>query len=311
MNELGFIGFVIIVANVIISYQGFKDGDFFYRYKFYIDGILMRKERIRLLSSGFLHVDVQHLAFNMISLAMFYRVLVDDISEIGLIVIYFGSLLGGSLLSLFVHRNHGDYTAVGASGAVSGIVFAYITLHPSGGILLFFIIPMASWFYGISYIIYTIYSIKSQHDNIGHEAHLGGALIGILLALAFQPEALAAHYIVILAMIAPCVLFLYLVINKSHLFWNDSPSIFSYFSALFSSKSSTRYSDYSSNRSSNQRSNSAQNNKKYYTIEDRYNEERRNRELEIDRILEKIRAKGMDALTNEEREALRRDGSGQ
>lgn len=149
---------------------------FFKNYKFEIDKVLIYKEYKKLLTSGFLHVGWTQLVFNMVSLYGFSGLFENKIGGGKFLIIYFESLIGGSLLSLFVHRNHGDYSAVGASGAISGIIFASIALFPEMGfgfLGLPFSIP--TWLYEILYISYSIYGIKSSKDNIGHDAHLGGA----------------------------------------------------------------------------------------------------------------------------------------
>lgn len=176
---------------------------------------------MRLISSGFLHVSWQHLLFNMFSLYMFSDSVELVLGSGKFLLIYFTSLVGGNLLSLLVHKNHSDYSAVGASGAVSGIIFAAIALQPSIGIGMFFIF-IPGWIYGILFVGISIYGIKSQKDNIGHDAHLGGALIGMLAAIALEPEALRYNYIVISLITIPAMVFIYLIITKPHLLLVDN-----------------------------------------------------------------------------------------
>ena len=95
---------IIIAANVIISYKGFSDYSFFDKYKFQVGGV-RRGEQIRMVSSGFLHADTQHLLFNMLSLYFFADVVITLLSPIQFLFVYFGSLLVGSLLSLYFHKN--------------------------------------------------------------------------------------------------------------------------------------------------------------------------------------------------------------
>src|SRR5437868_12777960 len=115
MEDISVIGLILILCNVIVSYYGFKDSVFFDSYKFNVDSILVDKEYKRLISSGFLHGSWTHLAFNMMSLYAFSEVLEMSIGPVKFLIIYFASLLGGNLLSLFVHRNNGNYSAIGAS----------------------------------------------------------------------------------------------------------------------------------------------------------------------------------------------------
>lgn len=199
---------VIIALNVLISWKGFNDYQFFQRYKFNVDGILVRKEYIRLLSSGFLHADYTHLGFNMVTFYMFGDALALTMSPIELIVVYVGSLLAGNALALYIHRNHGDYSAIGASGAVSGIIYSTIIFYP--GLLIYFIIP--GWLFGIIYILYSIFGIKKQQGNIGHDAHLGGAIAGLLITVIYFSSRYEFNYYIVAGMLVPTLLFLYLIV---------------------------------------------------------------------------------------------------
>ncbi len=119
----------IIVANVLISYKGFNDLYFFRKYEFHV-GSIRAGEQIRMLSSGFLHVDIIHLVFNMYTLWMFAPVVIDWMGTFSFVLVYFGSLIFGSLLTMIFHKNDYSYRAVGASGAVTGVLYSSILLHP-------------------------------------------------------------------------------------------------------------------------------------------------------------------------------------
>ena len=107
---------VIIIANVLVSLKGFSDRSFLEKYKFQI-GPVLRGEKIRMLTSGFLHVDQAHLFFNMFALYIFADSVIDEIGILKFIIIYIGSLLAGSTLSLNFHKREPYYSAVGAYGA--------------------------------------------------------------------------------------------------------------------------------------------------------------------------------------------------
>jgi membrane associated rhomboid family serine protease len=171
--------FALVGVNAIFSYKGFKDSGFMNRFKFET-GPIRAGDYQRLVTSGFLHVNGHHLFFNMFALFCFGEKLELLHGATTLTVIYLLSLLGGSFLSLLMHRNHYDYSAVGASGAVSGLVFATVFLAPEMGIGLIFL-PVA-------YTCLSIWGIKKQWGNIGHDAHLGGAITGMLVAVAVEPE---------------------------------------------------------------------------------------------------------------------------
>jgi membrane associated rhomboid family serine protease len=188
MYNLGLVTIVIIAANVIISFKGFENRNFFETYKFNVGGI-RRGEQIRLFSSGFLHVDMTHLLFNMITLYFFADPVISVLGNFKFIIIYVASLLFGNLLSLYFHKDEYWYTAVGASGAVTGILYAAILLQPEMRLYLFFIpIPIPGYIFGIGYLLYSIYGMKNRIGNIGHDAHFGGAIGGYVITLLLMPS---------------------------------------------------------------------------------------------------------------------------
>jgi membrane associated rhomboid family serine protease len=215
MENIGVVTLVLIIANGLISYQGFNNRMFFEKYLFQVSKILQGKEYIRLISSGFLHSDWTHLIFNMVSFYSFSQNLEGYLGPVKFLTIYFASLLGGDLLALILHQNQGSYRAVGASGAVCGVIFACIALFPDMQMGFIFIpIPIAGWVFGIIYALYTIYGIKSNLGNIGHEAHLGGALIGLATAVVLVPEVLQTNLRTILLIAVPSILFIFILIIK-------------------------------------------------------------------------------------------------
>ena len=172
----------IIIANVIISLKGFKDQLFYRKYQFHV-GSIRSGEQIRMISSGFLHADEMHLAFNMLTLYFFAPYVYEYIGNFSFLLVYFGSLIFGSLLTMVFHGNEYSYRAVGASGAVTGIVYSAILLEPR--ILIYGFIP--GYLFGIAYLLYSIYGMKSRRDNIGHTAHFGGAIGGYAITLIKDP----------------------------------------------------------------------------------------------------------------------------
>jgi hypothetical protein len=191
-----------------------------------------------------------------------------------LLLVYFGSLIGGNLLSLFIHRNDSSYTAIGASGAVCGLIFASIALFPGIELSLFLVpIYIPGWAFGLLYTLYTIYGIRTKRDNIGHDAHLGGGLTGMTIGLLLFPDALFVNTIPILAILTPSVVFLYFVFTRPEFLITGTLK---------------------SNVPGN------------YTIDDRYQTIRRDEEKELDLLLEKIHKRGIDSLSKLEREKLER-----
>lgn len=213
--ERSIIGTLILLLTAMATYSGFKHSHYFDRNKFMIDGILKNKQYDRLLSSGFLHANWIHFGFNMIALMAFSISLEHLLGVWTFLFLYLASLLGGSLLALYIHRNHGDYSAVGASGAVAGVIFATIILYPTSSIS-FVLLPLEikNWVFGIAYVLISIYGIKSQLGNIGHEAHLGGALTGTVLTMAIRPSVITENWWMILLVVVPISTFLVLLIRN-------------------------------------------------------------------------------------------------
>ena len=206
--EMNQILLLLIVATVLVSMKGFKDYSFFDTYKFQVSKIL-NGEKIRMLTSGFLHADWMHLGFNMYALYLFGDIVIFNIGVINFIIVYFGSLLAGSLYSLSFHKNEPYYSAIGASGAVSGIVYSAILLYPDMSLYLMFIpIPIPGYVFGVGYLLYSIYGMKKQLGNIGHSAHLGGAMGGFVLTLLVYPSVFSEHKIMVFLLAFPIVLLL-------------------------------------------------------------------------------------------------------
>lgn len=206
----------IIVANVIISLRGFDNYAFFDRYKFQI-GPIANKDWIRMLSSGFLHADYIHLIFNMLTLYFFADGIVDYFGVFKFVIIYFTSLLAGNYLSYYFHKNDYFYSAVGASGAVSGVLFSFILLSPFSSLYFMFIpIPIPAIVVGLGYLVYSIFGMKNKWGNVGHAAHLGGAGMGLLLTVLFEPSLIHTKPTILVILIGPLVL-LYLYRDKINL----------------------------------------------------------------------------------------------
>lgn len=203
--NLDSITIIIIAANVMVSLKGLNDYGFLDKYKFHI-GAVQRGEKIRLFSAGFLHVDMQHLLFNMITLFFFANIVIDYLGTSGFILVYVGSLLFGNLLSLYFHKNEYHYSAVGASGAVTGILYSAILLQPGMTLGLYFIITIPAYVFGIAYLLYSIYGMKKRIGNIGHDAHFGGAIGGYIITLLLAPWIFGANLLMVGLLAIPIVL---------------------------------------------------------------------------------------------------------
>jgi membrane associated rhomboid family serine protease len=194
----------IILANVVISYKGFNDLAFFRKYEFHV-GSIRSGEQIRMLSSGFLHVDMMHLLFNMLTLWFFAPVVLNGLGNFSFVLVYFGSLIFGSLLTMVFHKNDYSYRAVGASGAVTGVLYSAILLQPDMMLGVFFVIPVPAYLFGILYLLYSIYGMRAKNDNIGHTAHFGGAVGGYLITLIKEPSLITDHTLMTILLAIPIV----------------------------------------------------------------------------------------------------------
>ncbi|WP_437395357.1 rhomboid family intramembrane serine protease [Flagellimonas lutimaris] len=196
----------IMAANVLVSLRGFNNMAFFDRYKFSINAI-QAGQKERMATSGFLHVDISHLFLNMFTLYFFAPVVIGWFGSVKFLIIYFVSLIAGSLLALFFHKNEPFYSAVGASGAVMGVLYAAILLNPDMQLGIMFIpIPLPAYVLGIAYLLYSIWGMKSRMGNIGHTAHFGGAIGGYATTLLFKPELFVTDTLIVVLLAIPIII---------------------------------------------------------------------------------------------------------
>jgi len=190
LQNLPLVGILIIGLNILFTFIGFKNDNFFDQYRFQI-GKIREGEYFRLLSSGFLHVNTTHLLFNMFTFYFFVNIVVGMLGTVSFLGLFLGSLLAGNFFAYYFHFKDSYYSAVGASGAVTGVLFSALLLYPNIELMLFLIpIPIPGYLFGIGYILYTLYGMKAQNDTIGHTAHFGGAIGGILITLLVKHEVL-------------------------------------------------------------------------------------------------------------------------
>lgn len=161
-----------------------------------------RGEYWRLLSHGFIHADGTHLAFNMITLYFFgsvmERVLTPVIGVPGFVLFYLAGIVVAILPSHLRHRHDRHYRSLGASGAVSAVLFAYILLQPWALLFVFFV-PVPAIVFAALYVGYSIWAQRRAHDNINHSAHLWGGAWGVAFMLWLEPQLLARFFSELLA----------------------------------------------------------------------------------------------------------------
>jgi len=205
MGNLDIVTIAIIAINVIVSFKGFSDLNFFNKNKFQISAI-QQGEKYRMLTSGFLHADQTHLFFNMLTLYFFANPVIYQVGRVNFVIIYLGSLIAGSLIAMSFHKKEPFYSAVGASGAISGILYAAILLNPNMTLYLYFALPIPGYLFAIGYLLYSVYGMKKQLGNIGHSAHLGGAVGGYALTLLLHPSVFSTNKMLVIILAIPIVL---------------------------------------------------------------------------------------------------------
>lgn len=192
---------LLLLVNVLVSaYALYFDHSLVDRLSFKPQRILEHGEYQRLITAGFVHAGLGHLAFNMLTLYFFGPELERILGPGKFLLLYFGAELAAHGLSLLLHRNTAGYAAVGASGAVSGVVFGYCLFYPFHSLYIFFLpIPIPAIVFAVAYVALSMYAMKkgregSMTGGIAHEAHLGGALGGLLLTVLLEPRALGIFF---------------------------------------------------------------------------------------------------------------------
>ncbi len=184
---------LVIVATGIFSFRAFTMPILIDRFLFDIEAILRYKQYYRIVTSALLHGGWGHLLFNMFSLYSFGSAIEESYGPIPFLIIYLTGIVGGSLLALIIHRNH-QYRALGASGGVCGVIFASVFMFEGMSVQFFFVpVPIPAHIFAICFIVFSFFALRGGLGNIGHDAHLGGAMIGLLAAAAMYPAIVFAQ----------------------------------------------------------------------------------------------------------------------
>ena len=189
---------IIVAATCIVSWLAFNNRQLLDRLILWPPAVDRFKQYDRLVTHGFIHADLSHLLFNMVTLFFFGRpveqVFVERIGVIGYVLFYLSAIVIAILPTYMRHRHDAQYRSLGASGAVSAVLFAFILMAPWTGIYIFFIpIPIPAIIYAVLYIGYSVWMDRRGTDNVNHSAHLWGAGYGVLFALIMEPS-LLAHF---------------------------------------------------------------------------------------------------------------------
>ena len=184
---------LLIAATVLVSWLAFNNARLLERLILWPPAIERRRQYDRQLTHGFIHADLQHLLFNMITLYFFGR-LVEQVfvprgGLLGFLLFYLSAIVVAILPTYLKHRHDAGYRSLGASGAVSAVLFAFILMQPWSMIYVFFL-PLPAILYAVMYIGYSIWMDRRGGDNINHSAHLWGAAYGVICTLLVEPAAL-------------------------------------------------------------------------------------------------------------------------
>ena len=182
--------FALIAATVLVSWLAFERPPLLNRLILWPPAIDRSRQYDRLLTHGFIHADWSHLLFNMITLYFFGRVIEREISAligpIGFVLFYLSAIVIAILPTYLRHRHDPHYRSLGASGAVSAVLFAFILLRPWAMIYVF-VLPMPAIAYAVGYVAYSFWMDRRGGDNVNHSAHLSGAIYGVLFMLFMDP----------------------------------------------------------------------------------------------------------------------------
>lgn len=185
------ITFVLIAVTVLVSWQAFEKRRLYERLVLWPPGVQRFRQYDRLLTHGFVHADWMHLLFNMITLYFFGRAVENVFSQLvgpGMFLLFYLSAIVVAILPSYLrHRRDSGYVSLGASGAVSAVLFAFVLVDPWSWIIVF-VVPVPAVVYAIAYVGYSYWMDKRGGDNINHSAHLSGAIYGLLFMLLMEPR---------------------------------------------------------------------------------------------------------------------------
>lgn len=192
---------LIIIVTVAISLAAFNNAAIFQKSLMNPFMVFKKNQYWRLISSGFIHGSYIHLGFNMFTFYFFGRVVEQVFGQVlggagylVFILFYLSALVISDLPTAWKHKDQINYNSLGASGAVSAMVFASIIYFPLNKIYLFGIIGIPGFILGILYVLYSYFQGKNMSDNINHDAHLYGAVYGAVFAILIYPPALADFF---------------------------------------------------------------------------------------------------------------------
>ncbi|HVU94567.1 MAG TPA: rhomboid family intramembrane serine protease [Puia sp.] len=187
---------IIVVITSLISFIAFNNIKLMDTLIFWPPAVSMRHQYWRFITCGLIHADFMHLLFNMFTLYFFGRGLENlYMGELGLqhyyfLILYFLALIFSNIPTYLKRKDDYNYRSLGASGAVSAVMFAVILIRPWEKLYLYASIPMPSLLFAVLFIGYSVYMSKRGGDNVNHDAHLWGAVFGIVFTVAVDHDSL-------------------------------------------------------------------------------------------------------------------------
>lgn len=187
------ITYIILAITIVVSIACFNNYSLFNKLACTPYRMVHYGEWYRMVSHGFVHADWIHLLVNMFTFFSFGVYVERLFADLGLgifsfLLLYFGGMIAASLYDLWKYRNNQYYTSIGASGAVSAVLFTAIFLNPWDKIYLLAAIPIPGIVFGFVYLWYCQYMAKRGEDNINHNAHFYGAVYGLILPVVLEPR---------------------------------------------------------------------------------------------------------------------------
>ncbi len=195
------ITYILIGITGLISFLAFGNPALMDKMQFNAVRIIHQKEYYRLISHAFIHASWPHLIVNMFVLYFFGRgieyyfgINFGNKATAFYLMLYFGGILASNIWSLISQKNNYYYNAVGASGAVSALLFAFIFFNPWEPLYLFAVLPIPGILFAIGYLFYSYQMSKRKTDNVAHDAHFLGAVFGFIFPILLKPQ-LFQHFI--------------------------------------------------------------------------------------------------------------------
>jgi membrane associated rhomboid family serine protease len=187
--------YVILLSTIVLSISAFQNYSFFEKALFRPYLMKQNNEWWRWVSSGFIHKDYTHLIVNMLTFYFFgsyvekmYDVISNGHGTLMFSLFYLSAIVVSSMFDYHKYQDQYSYSALGASGAVSAVIFSYVLFEPTGKIYLYMVLGIPTWLFGILYLYYEYYLGKKQLDNIGHNAHFFGAVYGLVFPILIHPQ---------------------------------------------------------------------------------------------------------------------------